>query len=776
MKINTSFLAMDSSNFSSPVSFLSIMRAEWKWWLFGALFSFMLASVLASGWPDGLLPRIDYPFSYVNDGAFSAIQRAIEGWIYENPRSGYPFGSNSLDYPGSDSGNILIQKLLGEISGNWWSAHNLYYLLGFAFTFVAAFCVLRTIGLSLPFAFTAATLFDFLPFHYLRIGHLYYTWYFVVPVFYYVALKIFNTSLLNDIEKTSTGRKIFYAVCLLSLGSFGVYYAAFGLIVFGMVAISSVIGQYKPASLKLAILASCLVVCGVILNLAPTLMHWHDEGKNAEVAQRNFSESEIYGFKFTQLILPVYGHRIPKLNQISARYYNESPLINENMTSSLGMVGALGLLAIFGIIISNLAGRKQNSTLSIVSLIVLILIMFGTIGGFGSIFAQTIMTSIRAWNRITPFIGFGALLVLFMLLQAYFQKNFTGQRFVFLSIFISIMLLVGGLYDQTVPSCAPCQDAVKNSFNIEKSFVHSIEKSLPPESAVYQLPYMPFPEVPALHRLGTYDLTAGFLYSSALRWSYGGMKGRSGDLFYRALSVEPIAKQLELIKKLGFAGVYIDKRGYNDNGNAVIDAFTTLLGAPPTLTRADGEVVFFPIARITPAVNFNGLSAKQIIQMVGYDHLGARYDASLADGIDFTRPGFPAFIADAVGLSISEPWGRWSDRNMAPSVRFDLFDPLPNHFNLVFSAQSFGPNTGQDLVVRLGSQIHHFTLQGGQSEYHKSINLQGEKVSGVEFLPPNPTSPKQLNLSPDPRMLGIGLIRLRFEEQNSPEIHSSKGK
>ncbi len=718
-----------------------------------------------TGWPNGLVPNIDYPYTYKNDGAFGAISRIIEGWVFDNPRSGYPFGSNSLDYPGSDSGNYFILKLLGAFTGEWHLAHNLYFLLGFAVTFVAAFGVLRSFGLAIPFALTASALFNFLPFHFQRIYHLFYTWYFVVPIFYYIALRFFQPCWTKKSVKVSLTTKIFFVLCLISLGSFGIYYALFGLILFQVVAVYEALANYSPRAIKVAFLASCFVFLGVILNVAPNLIHQYSNGKNNEVAQRGIGESEIYGFKFAQLILPRDGHRIERLDNISAKYSNTTPLINENTTSSLGAAGSLGLIAAFCLIFTGLAGIKHNRILSITSLIVLVFFMFGTIGGFGSIFAQVITTSIRAWNRISIFIGFGVLLILFMLLQAAIQKRFTERRLVFATSVIAIILLLSGLYDQTSSSCKACNEQTSNAFSMDREFIQSIENSLPAGSAIYQLPYMPFPEVPPLHRLPDYGLSVGFLHSSSLHWSYGGMKGRSGDLFYRSLSKESLTKQLEVIKRLGMAGIYIDKRGFVDNGNALIKQLTELLGTPPTFTRSDGEVVFFRLTQ-NHTSNLEGLNPEQIMQKAGYivDYLGARYPATLAQGIDFTRSDFPIFVKNILGISGPEPWGRWSDANLASTASIVLKDPLPNRFNLIFSVQPFGPNSGQDLVVTMGTHTYKFKLIEGLYEYRMAIDLSGEKISNIVFLPPQPASPQQLRIGSDSRKLGIGLIRLRFEE------------
>lgn len=612
---------MDNTNTPPPLSLSLVIKFDWKWWLSGAIFSFVLASILMSGWPSGLLPNLDYPFVNSGDGLSSSwgIKRLMEGWILDNPRTGYPFGSNFLDFPGADSGNYLILKLIGSITGEYYSAFNLYFLLGFSVTFAVSFCVLRTIPLSIPFAFTAATLFTFLPFHIQRIHHLYYTWYFVVPIFYYVALRLFYPSSINQIAEASLPWKIFFAICLIILGCFGVYYAIFGLIILAVISISAVITQRGISSLKFSFLAACFVALGVFLNLAPNIIYKHSNGPNPEVAQRSIAESEIYAFKFAQLVLPRQGHRNSRWAQIYHNYTSSTPLTNENGTATLGTVGALGLFAVFGVIFTSLVGRKPSSALRVVSLIVLVLFMFGTIGGFGVIFSQLISTSIRGWNRISVFISFGVLLVFFLLLQTQLQKYFTGRRLFSVSTVIAVIFLLGGLYDQTTPSCPSCNEQVKNSFNMDRNFIRSIENSLPKGSAIYQLPYLHFPEPsPPFYRMQPYDLMIGFLHSSSLHWSYGGMKGRTGDVFYRSLAKEPVIKQLDVIKRLGFAGVYVDKRGFEDNGAAIIDALSTQLGAPPILSRPDGNVVFFRLPQQNPIINLAGLNTEQLMQKADY--------------------------------------------------------------------------------------------------------------------------------------------------------------
>jgi phosphoglycerol transferase len=89
------------------------MQKNWLLCLAGSILSFMLASILLSGWPSGIWPNLSFPFIYCGDGLFTGweIQRLIEGWVWDNDRSGYPFSSNLRDFPGSDFGSFLVLKL-----------------------------------------------------------------------------------------------------------------------------------------------------------------------------------------------------------------------------------------------------------------------------------------------------------------------------------------------------------------------------------------------------------------------------------------------------------------------------------------------------------------------------------------------------------------------------------------------------------------------------------------------------------------------------------------
>ena len=752
---------------------LSLFK-EWKFWLPGAIFSFLLASVLMSGWPEGLIPNISYPFVSGGDATFTewGVQRLIEGWIFNNPRSGYPFGSNFLDYPGSDAGGYFILKILGMITGQSYAATNLFFLLSFPVIVMTAFATLRSIKVNAWFSLSGALIYAFIPFHFLRIGHLFYTWYFVVPVFFYIAIRLFY---FKSIDFSILKQLKYSVACLIGLiviASFGVYYALFGIFVVLLGAIAGAIRNKSYSTFLLGIAATSAITLGVILNISTNLLHSYQSNKNSEVAVRSIADSEIYGFKLAQLILPQASHHIEALAKKTATYNSSTPLTNENITSSLGLVGTVGLLILFVCLLVSLSGGKLDSRLALISLIGLILLLFGTIGGFGSLFAIFISTSIRGWNRISIFISFATIALFFISLQIIVEKQkwmTSGRAGIVVIPFISVILIVLGVYDQTNWACKSCNVATRNAFLAEGKFIQDIESAMPKGSAIYQLPYIPFPEVPPLHRLSPYDPLSGFIQSKNLLWSSGGTKGRDGDLFFRKIAKYPINQQLDIIKRLGFSGVYVDRRGYADNANELVAQLTRLVG-PPTIVRADGAVAFF---RIEPNrdVHLEGLSNLQIMEKAGVivENSNTPYRATLAEGIDFKRSAYPTFLKEASGLDGVEDWGRWTNANIAPSVKLRFNEPLPQKFSVEIQATAFGPNVNSPVTIIVGNNIKQVSITNEPNKTYKIFFDNADSANTIEIVPPKPTSPHDLNpANADSRKKGIGLISLKIKPINSP--------
>ena len=177
------------------------------------------------------------------------------------------------------------------------------------------------------------------------------------------------------------------------------------------------------------------------------------------------------------------------------------------------------------------------------------------------------------------------------------------------------------------------------------------------------------------------------------------------------------------------------------------------------------ELIFFKIDP-APNVNLTNLTNIQIIKNFYpiFDKFGARYPASYSDGIDFTRPNWPEFLRSIVGLSWLDPWGRWSDSNLSPTIKFTFFNPLPNKFAILLKVKPFY-GTDQEFLFRINNQDYKYKMPWGITEFRINVDLKNKPSDSFEFIPLNPISPHQiLSDSSDIRKLGIGFISLRIEE------------
>ncbi|QIL81642.1 sugar translocase [Diaphorobacter sp. HDW4A] len=750
-----------------PQSLLHCLRVEWAWWLPFSFAVLALAYWLVSGFTYGIMDNLSYPYIYDGDGLFYlwGAQREIEGGIFEGVRNGYPFGSSILDYPIPDAGNILLLSFFGSLVRDPFIAFNLFFLVSFPVVFVSSFVVLRVFGLKLSLAICGSIIFTFLPFHFQRISHSFYIWYFVVPLYFYVCFRIFFLKYpLSDRGCFQLKHVLLVLAFALILSSFGVYYTLFGCILLSVTALAGLVKHGRLQCIVPSLVGIVLVLGGGLINSSSNIIHRIESGPNPEKAVRSPMEAEVYGLKFMQLILPRADHRIDSFANVTKYYDLTRPLVNENSTSTLGIIGAAGFLLTFLGLVAVVVGRKIDERISFLILMTLILFLFGTVGGGGSLFSTVVTPLIRGWNRISVFIAFGSIAIFFLVVQIVVAEYFSTKRFGVVLIAVSFVFGFLGLYDQTARLCSECRDTLKSNFDSDRKFIKKIEQSLPLKSAIYQLPYTGFPEDSPRYRAGPFDLVIGFLHSRSLQWSFGGMKGREGDLFYRALAKEPLNRQIDVTGRMGFSGIYVDRKGFQDGALKLISDLKSNKKIDSVIESEDGRLIFFRFANKLD-VDFSMLSAREIMKKVDYivDKNGPRFPSTLVDGIDFSNPLLPSFVEEINGLSGVENWGRWSDADLSQSVKIRFVTFLPRKFTLGMSVQPFGVEGKQEFIVRIGLEEHRVVLGRGSEQLALDFSLGADLVDTIEFIPLNPISPKLLGLSGDNRKLGIGFMKLEFK-------------
>ena len=521
------------------------------------------------------------------------------GWYLNNPYVGMPFGLSIYDYPDLYTFDLLVIKLITLFVKDWAVAINIFLVLTFPLTAVSSMIVMRTLKIPAILAFFASLLFTFIPYHLIRgNGHLFLSDYSAIPLAVLLCVWIctdeqfLSFSRKNKMFFDLSDKRIFYAVLICILVSLSaVYYVFFTCFFLCVAGVIGSINFNKPSRMLVALILVGMVAIGLFVNLLPSVIHEQNFSSNNEVSRRSSAQAEIYGLKIIQLLLPAPGHRIPFLANLNANYSINAPLVNENVTSSLGVIGGLG----FVLLVARIFYRKKDDNINMLdslSLLNLSGILLATIGGLGAVIAFVISPQIRAYNRISVFIAFICLLAVSIFMEQLFSRYLKPPFRKIVIPIIIISLFSVGILDQTNDSFIQDYKGIKAEYYNDKYFVEKIENTVQANSMIFQLPYIPFLVNPTVNKMVDYDLFRGYAHSKTLRWSYGIVGGSYGDKWQQQVSSKPVNELLETISFAGFSGIYIDRFGYADNGAEVEKQISSILKVSPIIS-GNQRLVFY---------------------------------------------------------------------------------------------------------------------------------------------------------------------------------------
>jgi phosphoglycerol transferase len=268
-------------------------------------------------------------------------------------------------------------------------------------------------------------------------------------------------------------------------------------------------------------------------------------------------------------------------------------MINENASSALGVIASLGLLFSLSIVLLQTACKRASNLYRAASFNILA-ILLAVPFGFDVLFGMFISPQIRTYTRISVFIGFLSLFVFFRCLQNLMEKHKFKHYLVGL---IAAALLIIGAYDQTTQyNEFPKTPTWNNTLENDQIFVAQIENILPPNSMVFQLPYVDFPEGVAPGTMDSYAPFRPYFFSNDIHWSAGAIKGRSVAIWQKTVANLPTSAMINELIKNGFSGIYIDRNGYSDHGKALEAALSKILYEKP-LISPNQEFSFFIIKK-----------------------------------------------------------------------------------------------------------------------------------------------------------------------------------
>lgn len=604
------------------------------------------AVTLAATWITLELWRIPFGLSLTYRGdefAGLAHVKGVDetGWWFTNPRLGAPFQLEHFDFPhGGESLQVLMVRLLGLFSDAPTAILNTYLILTFVLVAASAFLVLRYLRFEPMLAGTIAILYSFLPFHFWHlVGHIYRSGYFAAPVAslallwmagYDGGLVISKGHGLRPFE-VRRGRLAVVVLAVLLVATTDVVAAAFAPAIAGVVGLLAVLRHRAWRTFAIVMLFSASIIVLVVAVNVPTLAYQQENGANVETVQRQLQEQEVFALKISRVLLPSEFHPIDFFAD-QGQKPRFSPIESEG-GQALGLIGVAGLIS--GVVAAIPLGlsveRRSRDKLSAArrelrstsGLLMILILLLAVPSGFAYLSSVLGFEEIRTWNRIVVYLGFYALVCSAIGLEQLTRwLRRQGARGWMVG---ALLLVIGviGLFDQTPGGRIP-YDVRIEAWNRDAQFFALVERSLmaEPGPMVFQLPVISYPE-PDGGNVLTYDHFRGYLHTDDVAWSHGAMRGRPEAAWQRQLASLPTELALDSLAAIGFDGIYIDKKGYPDQGLGLRSTI------PDTVALEDDRQLFIPLdeRRATLRRTMTGPEIESLVQEVLFP-----VEARLGDG------------------------------------------------------------------------------------------------------------------------------------------------
>ena len=575
----------------SPASYGALRELGWH--LAAAL---LTVAVLVAGLR---LDRADFhaPFTYDYDALLILpfVTEVVEGGTHwRTPRLGAPGVQELYDFPVVDHLHFAWIWCLGCVFPSPVVVFNLFYVLTYPLTAATTLAVCRRCGLSGPASVAAALLYAFQPYHYLRgQTHYFLAAYYMVPPAVMLMLDVSRGRLPFYPARPDGSRRlslrnrdaaVAVAVALL-VSAAGAYYAFFTC---ALLAVAGLYGWVRTRGVRAMLSAAgviAVVVAGGVANHAPSFAYQARAGQNSRPHLRYAEETELYGLKVAQLLLPVERHNpvavgsTRLLDPAALRSAYQAPLfkdLNEGDWDPLGFVGACGYLALLA---AGFLPVRRGDTLGPLSALAVAATLLGTIGGLGAVFSLVASPQVRCYNRLSIFIAFAAVYVACHAADRLFDARRAALRRLRVPAFAALAAF--GVWDQTNDAWFPdLRDAPPGyrsalddraeaaaKYAADAEFFGRVEARIP-GGMLFNYPFVEYPEARPYREPGAaeatkaYDAAVGYLHTSGLRFSFGAMKGREWDAWGRNVgNKEPVPRLLERLTLVGFEGLLVDAKG-----------------------------------------------------------------------------------------------------------------------------------------------------------------------------------------------------------------------
>jgi phosphoglycerol transferase len=521
---------------------------------------------------------------------------------------GAPFPPELIHFPGVTLLWTSIVKCIAFWSSDVFFINNIFIFSTFILHGIAFYSVTRLLGIRWSLAWLGALIFCFLPFSILRsLSHQAIMPMVAVPVGCYLALLIFYSQEKIFFTNKQTVKKLLincislFGACVL-VGISGHYWAGFTCIFIGTASLINFLSTKSKIPLFIGLCFCFIIVFSFLLSQILTLVAAWQTAASIPASPRGFIDQAYHGLRVMDLLVPVDWNHL-NLNRFINFYNNvRVPPQAEGRDGFIGPIGIIGLGLIILIFLGSF-GRVfgQRSRLFLVTfrsratfgsaILCIIGILFSVTNSFGNLFHLFISTAIRCQNRVAVFIAFFCIFVVLVIIESYYRKQ-SSIYFKRITYAAFLILIMFSIHVQSGFFSFDANAAISTPIvNKDRDFFLSFNSFLGTNRQILQLPITSFPG-PPVNNFHEYEHFRGPLHTSGNRWSYGAIAGRPAFTWQNDLMSLPTTEMLARSRAAGFDVILLERRGYSDNGEKIINDLIEVLGPQAIVLDKDNRVVF----------------------------------------------------------------------------------------------------------------------------------------------------------------------------------------
>lgn len=448
-----------------------------------------------------------YIFAYfkavANGEAWPLWPKMVSSW-------GAPWGAHLSDFPVNEEWLWLLGGVLTVLGGPFFALNLIYFIsyltAAFAFYFVA-----KKMNLRSEWAFLFSLAFAFSPNLYWRVikSHPQVSFLGFVPLGFYFLFVLFKwiekgsdhlaVEKLNEQESFSW---TFIIYCFF-LGLYSPYYLNY----FAQCLCLAIVLQLtfmgadkKSLRLCLRVFLIFLFIAGgaFVLGQSDSLLSNWLYGKSPNPFSRSMSDLELNVLNFKDLFVPSLYHANETLREWALLNRENSLSKGEIGSASLGLIGALALFFLPALFFIKNAYSKKRVIIIFLALVPILMIFYSIDGGINMWLGENFgLTVFRSARRSAVFIHAAALLGCGWLLSYINHSLLRGLLFILFAVVI--------VFDAGHWINREHYQKIKYEVDQDRLFIRRLEEQLPIGSALFLMPTMEFPEVPAIHELQDYE-------------------------------------------------------------------------------------------------------------------------------------------------------------------------------------------------------------------------------------------------------------------------------